>query len=81
MTEDAEALRAEIQVTRAELGETAQALAAKADVKGRAKEAAVDAKDRAVEVVRERPVPPLVIAVVGAAAIALAIFARKRKKA
>lgn len=35
---DLEALRAEIRVTRAELGETVQALAAKADVKARAKE-------------------------------------------
>jgi len=35
---DLDALRAEIRVTRAELGETVQALAAKADVKARAKE-------------------------------------------
>jgi cobalamin biosynthesis Mg chelatase CobN len=35
---DVEALRAEIAQTRAELGETVQALAAKADVKARAKE-------------------------------------------
>ena len=48
-TEDADALRAEIQVTREELGETAEALAAKADVKGRAKEAAADAAQRAKE--------------------------------
>jgi hypothetical protein len=35
-----EALRAEIKQTRAELGETVQALAAKADVKARVKESA-----------------------------------------
>jgi hypothetical protein len=35
---DLDALRAEIKLTRAELGETVQALAAKADVKARAKE-------------------------------------------
>jgi uncharacterized protein DUF3618 len=35
---DLEALRAEIRQTRAELGETVQALAARADVKARAKE-------------------------------------------
>jgi cobalamin biosynthesis Mg chelatase CobN len=35
---DVAALRAEIKQTRAELGETVQALAAKADVKARAKE-------------------------------------------
>jgi cobalamin biosynthesis Mg chelatase CobN len=35
---DVDALRAEIKQTRADLGETVQALAAKADVKARAKE-------------------------------------------
>jgi len=35
---DVDALRADIEQTRAELGETVQALAAKADVKARAKE-------------------------------------------
>jgi hypothetical protein len=123
MTEDAEALRAEIQVTREELGETAEALMAKADVKGRTKEAAADAKHRAVEkvtvakdravekatvakdravekatgakdraveaasgakeravgAVRERPIPPLVVAAIGAAAIAIAIYASRRR--
>lgn len=96
-TEDAEALRAEIQVTRQELGETAEALAAKADVKGRAKDAVEDAKGRAKDAVadvkgravetatqakdavRKRPVPPLIIGVVAAAAIALVIYARKRR--
>jgi len=43
---DAEALRAEIKQTRAELGETVQALAAKADVKARAKEQVEHAKER-----------------------------------
>jgi hypothetical protein len=53
MTEDAEALRAEIEVTREELGETTEALIAKADVKGRAKEAVADAKHRATEAVAD----------------------------
>jgi len=44
---DPDALRAEIEQTRAELGETVQDLAAKADVKARAKHALGDAKDRA----------------------------------
>jgi ElaB/YqjD/DUF883 family membrane-anchored ribosome-binding protein len=43
---DAEALRAEIKQTRAELGETVQALAAKADVKARAKEQVEQTKQR-----------------------------------
>jgi ElaB/YqjD/DUF883 family membrane-anchored ribosome-binding protein len=41
---DAAALRAEIKQTRAELGETVQALAAKADVKARAKESVEQTK-------------------------------------
>jgi hypothetical protein len=41
---DLEALRAEIRQTRAELGETVQALAAKADVKARAKESVEQTK-------------------------------------
>jgi len=41
-----EALRAEIQQTRTELGETVQALAAKADVKARLKGSAVHTRDR-----------------------------------
>ena len=45
-TGDAEALRAEIRRTRAELGETVQALAAKADVKARAREQVEQTKQR-----------------------------------
>jgi ElaB/YqjD/DUF883 family membrane-anchored ribosome-binding protein len=41
---DVQALRAEIQQTRHDLGETVQALAAKADVKARAKEQVAQAK-------------------------------------
>ncbi len=47
---DTEALRREIARTRAELGETVQALAAKADVKARAREQVEQTKQR----VRER---------------------------
>jgi ElaB/YqjD/DUF883 family membrane-anchored ribosome-binding protein len=43
---DVEALRADIAHTRAELGETVQALAAKADVKARLHETADEAKAR-----------------------------------
>ena len=46
-----EALRREIEQTRAELGETVEALAAKADVKARAQEAVDDARQRARGVV------------------------------
>jgi Protein of unknown function (DUF3618) len=42
---DPQALRAEIDQTRADLGETVEALAAKTDVKARAKQAASEATD------------------------------------
>jgi len=43
---DVQALRAEIKQTRAELGETVQALAAKADVKARAKDQVEQTRQR-----------------------------------
>ncbi len=62
-TPEVEALRGEIRQTRAELGETVQALAAKADVKARAKEQVEQTKQRvreqatqATERVREQAV-------------------------
>lgn len=45
-TGDPDALREEIRRTRAELGETVEALAAKADVKARLKDSADQAKER-----------------------------------
>jgi hypothetical protein len=50
---DTEALRAEIRQTRAELGETVQALAAKADVKARVRQSVAQTTERA----RENRVP------------------------
>lgn len=47
------ALRSEIEQTRAELGETVEALAAKADVKARAQEKVADVKARAAEAATE----------------------------
>jgi len=64
-----EELRAEIKQTRAELGETVQALAAKADVKARAREQVEVARERALDTVRTNQVP---IVIVVAAAMALA---------
>jgi hypothetical protein len=46
---DVDALRADIRQTRAELGETVQALAAKADVKARAREQVEQTKQRVRE--------------------------------
>ncbi|GAA3730088.1 hypothetical protein HDA32_006020 [Spinactinospora alkalitolerans] len=53
--EDPDLLRAEIDRTRAELGDTVEALAAKADVKSRAKEGAA----RAVDSVRTSASEPM----------------------
>ncbi|GAA4927720.1 DUF3618 domain-containing protein [Actinoplanes utahensis] len=50
---DLTALRADIQQTRAELGETVQVLAARADVKARAREQVEETKQRAREQVEE----------------------------
>jgi hypothetical protein len=44
-----EDIQRDIEKTRHELGQTVEALAAKADVKGRAKEKAADTKDRLTE--------------------------------
>ncbi|MFC7545299.1 DUF3618 domain-containing protein [Plantactinospora sp. GCM10030261] len=52
--QDTEALRAEIQRTRADLGETVQALTAKADVKARLKESAAQTKARVREQAAQR---------------------------
>ncbi|MGI5215361.1 DUF3618 domain-containing protein [Plantactinospora sp. CA-290183] len=48
-TGNPEALRAEIRQTRAELGETVQALAAKADVKARIKGSAAQTRERVLQ--------------------------------
>lgn len=53
---DPDALRAEIERTRAQLGETVEALAAKADVKARAQETVDQAKARAHESVEQAKV-------------------------
>jgi hypothetical protein len=46
---ETDALQTDIERTREDLGDTVEALAAKADVKARAKVAATDAKERARE--------------------------------
>jgi Protein of unknown function (DUF3618) len=67
-------LRAEIRQTRADLGETVQALAAKADVKARAKDQVGQARERAllqVDRVRQAAAPvPMVLVLAGLAAVA-----------
>jgi hypothetical protein len=66
---DPEAIKAEIEGTREELGRTVDELAHRLDVPGRAKENALRARDIAVETYRESPP-----AVLGAAAVLVAVI-------
>ena len=86
-----EELRAEIKRTRADLGETVQALAAKADVKARALDQVEVAKQRAREqveatrlrareAVRTSPVP-ITLAVAGVVAfVGIILVVRGRRR-
>ncbi|MEU7908233.1 DUF3618 domain-containing protein [Actinoplanes sp. NPDC049118] len=84
---DVAALREDIRQTRADLGETVQALAAKADVKARAKEQVEQTKQRAraqvhdaSEKVRRNPVPFAAALVAGAALVGIILIVRGRLK-
>jgi hypothetical protein len=87
--ESTEELREQIDHTRTELAETVEALAAKADVKGRVKERvgvmASAAKARTVsagtasrDAVRRRPVPAALAAAGAAAAVTTWLIRRRR---
>jgi hypothetical protein len=71
--QETEALRREIERTRAELGATVEALSHKADVKTQAREKVNHAKTQA----RERPVRPL-MAGIAIALVALLVLRRRR---
>ncbi len=91
-----DALRADIAKTRAQLGETASALAAKADVKARAKGSARRTRERvgqkATETVRRqventdvtevvrRPLPMTIVAAAVAAAVVVTILVRRKRR-
>ena len=66
-----EELRRDIEQTREELGDTAAALGAKADVKGRAKERANE--------IRSNPPVPLIAAAGAIAVVALVTFVVRRR--
>jgi hypothetical protein len=83
-------LKAEIARTRADLGETAAALAAKTDVKARVRAKASDVagrttalagtvRDRAATTVR-RPVPVAIIAAVASAAVVAFVLIRRSNR-
>lgn len=76
---DTEALRAEIRQTRAELGETVQALAAKADVKARVRHSVTQTAERARD--NRAQLLAAAAAVTGVlAAIVVLVAVRKRSR-
>ena len=75
-----EELRAEIKRTRADLGETVQALAAKADVKARAREQVEVARQRTREAVSANQVPIALVVAGVAAVIGIILVVRGRRR-
>ncbi len=73
--DDPDALRADIEATRSGLGDSVEALAAKADVKTGAK----DAANAAARAVRRRPAPVAVVGVVVVAALGAVVLVRRRR--
>jgi uncharacterized protein (TIGR03382 family) len=69
-------LRREIERTRAELGETVEALSHKADVKTQAREKVEHAKQNVQAQARDKPVGP--IAGIAAAVVVLWLIRRRR---
>jgi hypothetical protein len=83
---DPDQLRGEIAEAREELGETVEALVAKTDVKGRAKDKVDDQKARAraklnelTEQVKDKPTP-VAAAVGGVGALLLLVLLRRRRR-
>jgi hypothetical protein len=76
---DPDAIKADIEATRDQLGRTVDELSARLDVPARARESAARAKDTAVETYRESP-PAVIgagIALVGVM-VGLVVWRRKR---
>ena len=75
--QETEALRREIERTRAELGATVEALSHKAEVKTQAREKVEHAKQNVQAQARERPVGPIA-AGIAAAVVVLWLIRRRR---
>jgi ElaB/YqjD/DUF883 family membrane-anchored ribosome-binding protein len=73
-----EAIQADIERTREQLGETVGALSSKLDVKQRAKEKVADTKELVAE--KARAVPALPIAVAAAVALLVGVVIWKRRR-
>jgi hypothetical protein len=76
---DPDAIRAEIEATREQLGQTVDELAHRLDVPSRAKENVLRARDTAVETYRESP-PAVVGALAALVAVILGIVVWRRKR-
>lgn len=79
-------LQADIERTRAELGETVGALSDKLDVKGRAQQKVADTKQAvaqrshdALDTAKAKPAVPVGVVVAAAAALGLLIWLRRRR--
>ena len=74
---DPDAIRADIEATREQLGRTVDELAARLDLPGRVKERALRARDTVVETYRESP--PVVLGVAGVLLAVVVIIWRKQR--
>ncbi|MGP3977496.1 DUF3618 domain-containing protein [Streptomyces sp. 8N114] len=77
-----EELRAQVEETRRELGETVEALAARADVKAQGRRKAAEFKSKAQRAAKTtRGSPSVPVAAAGAALVALVLFVRRSRRA
>ena len=77
---DPDAIKAEIEETREQLGRTVDELSHRLDVPARAKEGAARAKDTAVETYRESP-PAVIGAALALAGLVAGMMILRRKRA
>jgi ElaB/YqjD/DUF883 family membrane-anchored ribosome-binding protein len=77
---DLDALKADVEATRAQLGRTVDELSARLDVPARARERAARAKDTAVETYRESP-PAIIGAAVTLVGLVIGLVVWRRKRA
>jgi Protein of unknown function (DUF3618) len=76
---DPDAIKAEIEATREQLGRTVDELSRRLDVPARAREGVFRARDTAVETYRESP-PAVLGAVLGLVAVAVGLVVWRRKR-
>lgn len=77
---DPDAIKAEIEATREQLGRTVEELSRRLDVPARAKESAYRARDTAVETYRESP-PAVLGAGLTLVAVVVGVIVWRRKRA